>query len=149
MTSEEFKHLRESLGLTQKEIADLIGLSHDYVRSIEGKRRIITPANELLIYNRTREASQQAMRTKDVQSKFNKNISDLKSKGYSDVLPQHNESMMMITMANATTSSVTLDLVCEVLSSVSGENLRLVKARAKKLGQEKAQKLDAVLTAMF
>jgi DNA-binding XRE family transcriptional regulator len=148
MNSEEFKKLRLLTALTQEEFAALIGLSHSYVQSVESGRRTITPANELMIINRTQQVVQQVAKVKGVQNEFRKNVEELKSKGHTEALPIHNDSMMMTIMANATTSSVTLDLVCEVLSSVSGVNLRSVKARAKKLAQEKALKLGAVLDVM-
>lgn len=146
MSPEEFKNIRLAIGYEQQEFADLIGISKSTVQSYETGRRPIPDRNEILITAKTNNLYVQAMETKNVQRKFNKEIRDLQIKGFQ--AQTNDEPMMMTVMANATTSSVTLELVCEVLAKVSGQKLDVVKARAAKLTQERGQKLSTVLHSL-
>jgi transcriptional regulator with XRE-family HTH domain len=146
MSPEEFKNIRLTIGYGQAEFAELIGISESTVQSYETGRRAIPHRNEILITAKTNDLYVQAMETKNVQKKFNKDVRNFQIKGFPH--QTNDEPMMMTVMANATTSSVTLDLVCEVLAKISGVSLDKVKARAKQLAQERGQKLSTVLHSL-
>lgn len=149
MTGKELKALRETLGLSQKELARRIGRSESFVISAETGRRPITAANEFLIIEKTKDQQQKVKKLHEQQNQFKGNVEKLKQQGFSSEKPgDSNFNIMMAVMANATTSSVTLDLVCEVLSKVSGQDLKKVQERASRLAQERGQKLSAVLDVL-
>lgn len=128
MTSEEFKALRKKLNLTQSQMAELLGRSEDWVKSIERKVRPLNPASIALIREKTTGVQSTLSQAKAVQSEFEKKKDQLKQTGFSAQLPSASEEQMLtLIMANNTTSSVTLELLCEVLSKVSGQNLKTVK----------------------
>ena len=150
MSPTDFKELRKKLGLNQEKMAELIGLSYDTVQSIEQGRREISIGNAALIEKRTKGVLSTLDAAKKAQEEYGSKVSELEGIGYGKALPEgNNDQMMLMIMANNTTSSVSLELLCEVLSKVSGQKLTQVKARAKALAQEKAQKLSAVMDAMI
>lgn len=150
MTPTELKKLRESIKYTQPQLAELMGVSRESIQSWERGVRPISQANALLAQTKVESVQNALNSITQNQKDFKASINNLLNTGHETTPPMYNEDqMMMVTMANAATCSVTLEFVLELVSIVSKSNLQKVKARAKLLGQEKAQNLDAVLNAMI
>lgn len=150
MTGIELKKLRESLGLNQQEMAELTGITLPMISSMESGRRAITTKSELKIIASTKARKLEINKVRAVQDSHADKVAEMEGLGYGNAMPTSNtDQMMMMIMANNTTSSVTLEFVCEVLSNLTDQKVDAVKVRAKQLMQEKAQKLSAVLDVIF
>lgn len=150
MSPTEFRKLRQTIKYTQLQMALLMGVSREAIQSWESGKRSLSEANALLAQTKVESVQNALSSVTNTQTKFKDDVKNLLEHGHNEESPIYNEAqLMMITMANAATCSVTLEFVSEILALVSKSNLQQVKDRAKTLGKERAQRLDAVVDLMF
>lgn len=134
------KHLRKNAKLTQAELAVLMGVSRDVIINMEnGHTKISGPKQKLL------EQIILLKKSGDLQhSTASKEVI------LTEKMPHLGENQLeMAVMTNLSTSSASLELICEILSCVKKESLDQVKARAQKLTSEKARSIEQFLAAIF
>lgn len=142
MKSKELKNIREKLGLTQKDFASLLGFSREKYSQLELGKKAIDYADELLVKSKAQDAYNTHS---DSVSTVNE-----PSAGYKFNQKQLGQAADSIAiMTNTSTSLVSLDLLCEVLSYVSGQPLADIKVRASAMLEDRGQKLQHVLRSVF
>lgn len=142
MKPAELKNIRIKMGLTQKQFGDVLGFSREKYIQIETGKRKIDYALELLIREKTSSVIN-PHKTKDNVTTEPDPVYELKKMQVGHIADS------MAIMTNTSTSLVSLDLLCEVLSCVSNQKLEDVKARAKTMLRERGQSLQLVLEAVF
>jgi predicted transcriptional regulator len=150
MTPKELRKNRQALGLTVVKLAEMIGVSRESITKWESDTKPLLPRNAKLVemaFDRVKNTQS----TKDsILSKAHEIQSQLESEGMTNQASPNlsNQQMSIALMSTASTSSASLELLCEVLSIVANTPLAQVRERAKSITQEKGLKLSYVLDVM-
>lgn len=136
MIGKELKELREKAGLLQEELGALVGLSRFTVINHE--------SGHTKISNATARMYESVLKDSTFQENLGK---DIKSSKKPVLLNEAQNSH--INLITASTSSASLELLCEVLSAVTQEPLDSVKARARALTVVKSRNVEKFLKTMI
>jgi len=150
MKQEEFRNYRAMLAMTMSELAKETGIPESTLRAAEYRKQGLNEKYEEVLYEKTKARYDKMRELQLTRANFsNETQKNIKARHPAKVPYDSNFNTMTLIMANATTSSVTLELVCEVLSKVSNQDLKNIQAKARKLAKEKGQQLNAVLDVLI
>ncbi len=139
MNATEFKLLRKKAKLTQAELAVLMGVHRETILNIENGTTPIKKATETFMLTITGpDKSRNTLHSSESEVEYGH-----KKKRYAP------EDMNLVTIGTSSTSSTSLELICEILSVVTSEPLESVKARARLLMNTKAKSVEDFLSAVF
>lgn len=151
MTAKELRKKRLALGISVVKFAKLVGVSRETVTKWEAESQPLLPRNIKLVEMAFERVKNTQSAKESILSKAQEIQTKIESEGYAnDKSPNlTNEQMSMALMSTASTSSASLELLCEVLSIVANTPLAQVKERARSITQDKGLKLSYVLEVMI
>ncbi|MBK7692138.1 MAG: helix-turn-helix domain-containing protein [Bacteroidetes bacterium] len=150
MTPKQLQKIRKGLKYNQTDFAKLLGFSREKLSLLERGVSKIDYATELVINDVVNSVNNPQKKRNSKAKVSNTKFDGDQQVGYSGANPFLNQDQMsMAMMVNASTASVSLDLICEILSVVSDRPLEEIKGRASSMLKERGAKLQVVLDSLF
>lgn len=151
MTPKELRKKRQALGISVVKLAEMIGVSREAVTKWEGDTKPLLPRNAKLVEMAFERVKNTQAAKESILSSAQEIQSQIEAEGYTNQSSPNltNQQMSMALMSTASTSSASLELLCEVLSIVAKTPLAQVKERARSITQDKGLKLSYVLEVLI